>query len=110
MITWYDRLLVHNTIDDIEDIKNKISNKEYPFGIYCIIDSLNENNLFEIVSLNELFNVFYKEKNIIVFGIAKGRKHIREVLLNIVESIINRDGMIDKSMLYMQGSDGMEGY
>lgn len=105
MITWYDRLLVHNSIDDIEIIKNKISNKEYPLGIYCIIETLNENNLFEIVSLNELSNVFYKEKNILIIGIAKGRKYIREVLIKLVESIINRDGIIDKSLLYMQGGD-----
>ena len=41
MITWYYRLLVHTSIENIGDIKLQINKKEYPMNVYCIIDSNN---------------------------------------------------------------------
>ena len=105
MITWYEKLMIHNSIENIDDIKNQINNKEYPLGIYCIIDSLNHNNLFEIVSSNELSNSFYDELKVHVIGIAKGKKNINDVLIKLVESIVDENGLIDKSLLYVQGGD-----
>ena len=105
MITWYDRLLMHTSIDNIEDIKLQISKKEYPLNIYCIVDSNDGYNLFEVLSLQELFNGLYDDLDIIIIGIAKGKSNIHQVLIRLVESIISEDGNIDKNLLYVQGGD-----
>ena len=79
MITWYEKTYIHQSIDNIEDIKKRIEKKDYPFDIFCIIDSINRKNLFEIVSLVELSNPYYTNVDINVFGIAKGKRSIKKI-------------------------------
>ena len=105
MITWYDRLLVHTSIENIGDIKLQINKKEYPMNVYCIIDSNNSDNLFEVLSFAELFNGLYDDMDINILGIAKGKSNIQQVLIRLIENIITEEGKIDKNLLYVQGGD-----
>lgn len=105
MITWYNKLLIHTSIDNIEDIKLQISKKEFPLDIYCIVDTHDSDNLFEVLSLQEMFNGLYDNLDIIILGIAKGKSNIQQVLIRLVERIIKDDGNIDKNLLYVQGGD-----
>lgn len=105
MITWYDRLFIHTSIDNVEDIKLLINKKEYPIDIYCIIDTNDSENLFEVLSLVELFNGLYDDLDINIIGIAKGKKNIQQVLIRLIENIITEDGNIDKNLLYVQGGE-----
>ena len=111
MIKWHNNLLVHESIEDIDEVKLQIENKTNSTRVYCIIDALTPNNLFEIVSGIELSSNQYKEyyedsgKDILIYAIAKGKNNIKEMLVSLVENIINKEGMIDKSLLHMLGGD-----
>lgn len=105
MITWYDRLMIHTSIENIEDIKFQISKKEYPRNIYCIVDSNDKDNLFDVLSLWELSNGLYDNLEVNILGIAKGKSNIQQVLIKLVESLINEEGNIDKNLLYVRGGD-----
>jgi hypothetical protein len=100
MITWNKNLYVHKDIEkDIQNIINDVDNKKYA-KIYCIIRALSEQNLFEILSLAELTNGLYTDKDIEVYGVAKGKDNIKDILIDMVESTIDKDGNILISKLY----------
>ncbi len=111
MIKWHNNLLIHESIEDIEEVKVQIENKTNSTRVFCIIDALTPSNLFEIVSGIELSSNQYKEyyedsgKDILIYAIAKGKNNIKEMLVSLIENIINKDGMIDKSLLHTLGGD-----
>lgn len=111
MIKWHEEILIHNSIEDIEKLKFQIENKQKPTRVYCIIDALTENNLFEIVSAVELTNEQYKEyyssekNDIVIYAVAKSKNNIKQMLVRLIQNIINEDGMIDKNLLYTLGGD-----
>lgn len=111
MIKWHNNLLVHESIENIEEVKLQIENKTNSTRVFCIIDALTPSNLFEIVSGIELssnqYNEYYDdlEKDIVIYAIAKGKNNIKEMLVSLIENIINEEGVIDKSLLHKLGGD-----
>lgn len=100
MIHWSNKLYVHPDIkEDVDNVINRINNKQYALNIYCIIRSLDESNLFEIICSEELSNILYKDKDISIVGIAQGKKQCEEVLVDIIEAIIDEQGNINLNML-----------
>ena len=101
MLRWNENLYVHSDIkEEIEDIIKQIDNVKKYANIYLVIKSTMPNNLFEIVSVSEMFNGLYNDINMDVIGIARGKNAIKEILLEIVETIIDKDGNINKKQLF----------
>ena len=86
MIKWREELYIHSDIEDSAmDIMNDLLKKSN-YNIYCIIKALDKRNLYEILSVMELSNGMYDNKQIEIIGIAKGKKNIKEVLIDVVEA------------------------
>lgn len=100
MIEWSKKLYVHPDIkDDVDNIINRINSRQYSLNLYCIIRSLDDNNLFEIICSEELSNILYKGKNIFIMGIAQGKRQCEDVLVDIIEAIIDEQGNINPNLL-----------
>ena len=100
MIQWSKKIYVHPDIkEDMDSIIDRINSKRYSLSIYCIIRSLDDKNLFEIICSEELSNILYKDKNIQIIGIAQGKRQCEEVLVDIIEAIVDEQGNINLNML-----------
>lgn len=85
-IIWNKNLYIHSNvkaelshiIDDLFDKSNA--------NIYCIIKALEGTNLYEILSVVELSNGLYEDKEIEIIGIARGKNNIKDVLIDVVQN------------------------
>jgi hypothetical protein len=88
MIKWCDSLYIDKKIKAKKKKYMKILEAEkITIGLYCITLPINNNNLFDIISSNELLFNYYKKKNIYVIGLAKDKDSAIALLVNIIEDI-----------------------
>ena len=84
-ITWNRDLFLHNNVKtDISDIMSDLFDKKNA-NVYCIIKALESRNLYEILSVVELSNGLYEDKEIEIIGIARGKNNIKDVLIDVIE-------------------------
>ena len=71
--------------------------------VYCIILSENENNLFDILSGMELRFSYYKNKEIVVVGLAGSKKSAAKIVAQIVEEMYNQTGEFNVKQFFQTG-------
>lgn len=88
MIRWCDNLYMDQKVKlEREKYMDALESEKKVFGLYCVSLAINQNNLFDIISANELLLNYYRNKNMYVVGLAMGRKSAMELVAHIIEDI-----------------------
>lgn len=84
-IRYYENLIVDENVDiDIEDIKNMLEEGISVYNLYVICVSPVGNGIMEILNTSNLIKTVNSSKNYGVLAIAKGKKRIYQILIQII--------------------------
>lgn len=93
MIKWYHTLYMDDRISHKADkVKKAIEANKRTHDIYCIALASNENNLFDIMNVNELLFKHYRQSEIYIVGIAKGKESAKQLVLRMIEDVYRETG------------------
>ena len=95
MIKWNEHIYIHNNIkENVSDIISDVY-KYKSEKIYVVIKALSDNNLLEIISIAELLNGLYNNRDVEIYGIARGKRNVKEILIDIIEAAVDDKGNIN---------------
>ncbi|MDD5935878.1 MAG: hypothetical protein PUC65_10045 [Clostridiales bacterium] len=93
MITWNEKLYFS------ESIKKKhrrtifaIKHGKVTANVYCIAFASNEKNLFDILPANELLFPHYKNSEVHILGLARGRDEAALLVMDMIRDIYRETG------------------
>ena len=93
MIRWSEHLYIDEDIEDeFKAVKRKIEKGKFQFNVYCIMISSNSSNMLDIVNSNELRFDFYKNRENVILGIAKGKSNAVLIVKNMIMDYFNAFG------------------
>lgn len=67
--------------------------------VYCITLPVNGENIMEIYSSNELWFQYYREKTLVVIGLARTRENARKLAAQICLDTVCRQGDISPELV-----------
>lgn len=110
MIKWYPDLYLDEKASKKEaKLKNKIENGKVAFDVYCICISMNPDNLFDIMNVNELLFRYYRQKQISIIGLAYGRASAIKLLEKIALDIYHNTDNFEPNMFFCDYLHEIEG-
>ncbi len=93
MVIWSEKLYIGEQAEkNYEKIKKKIEQGKLVVDVFLITKPSNEKNLFDILPTAELKFPYYKKRELLVYGLAKGKDEAKELLLKILEDIYQETG------------------
>ena len=93
MVIWSEKLYIGEQAEkNVKKIKNKIEQGKLVIDVFLITKPSNENNLFDILPTAELKFPYYKKRELLVYGLAKGKEEAEELLLKMLEDIYQATG------------------
>ena len=93
MVIWSEKLYIGEQAEkNYEKIKKKIEQGKLVVDVFLITKPSNEKNLFDILPTAELKFPYYKKRELLVYGLAKGKDEVKELLLKILEDIYQETG------------------
>lgn len=93
-IRYYENLIIDENVDiDINDIKNMLEKGASIYDLYVICVSPLGNGIMEILNTSNLIKAVNSPKDYGIIAIAKGRKRINQILIEIIEDWVkdNKD-------------------
>lgn len=88
MIVWNDKLYFGETIKKRHRRTIAAINRgKLTRGVYCIAFASNESNLFDILPANELLFSHYKNSEVHILGLARGRKEATLVVQDMIVDV-----------------------
>ena len=64
-------------------------------NVFCISFASNKDNLFDIMDANQLLFPYYKDKEIKIIGLAKGRGEAIEIVHDMIMEVYKERGDFD---------------
>ena len=93
MVIWSEKLYIGEQAEkNYKKIKKKIEQGKLVLDVFLITKPSNENNLFDILPTTELKFPYYKKRELLVYGLAKGKEEAKELLLKMLEDIYQEAG------------------
>lgn len=93
MISWNSNLYVGDTMKKKKDkVISSINKREATFGVYCIAFASHPDNLFDILNANELLFPFYKNTQVHILGLAKGKEEAIDLVHRMLMEVYNKTG------------------
>lgn len=90
---WCENLFVGTTAEkNRNDIVKKIKSNKPQLNVFVITLPSNENNLLDIFHSTILLQSYYKNKDYVIVGLAKGQEEALEVMTQIVMDTYNETG------------------
>ena len=98
MIIWSEKLYIGEQAQkNCRKVQKKLENGKFVPGFFLITRPSNENNLFDILSTQELLFPYYKRQELLVYGLAKGKSEAEELVLSMLEDVYREtDGLYCK--------------
>ncbi len=98
MIVWSDKLYIGEQAEKkSKKIQKKLEAGKLVNGFFLITKPSNESNLFDILPTKELLFPYYKRKELVVYGLAKGKNEAEQLVLAILEDVYREtDGLCCK--------------
>ena len=88
MIVWSERLYIGEQAKaDCRKLQKKLEKGKMTSDIFLITKPSNENNLMDIHPANELLFPYHRNREIPVYGLAKGKNEALQLVLTILEDI-----------------------
>ena len=93
MVNWSSSLYVGESVFNRQKkIIKKIGKRKFTFNVYCIAYASNKENLFDIISANELLFPVYKKLDVCIVGIAGSREEAQELVMDMVIKVYSDTG------------------
>ena len=93
MVIWSEKLYIGEQAGKKEKkLKKDIEKGKLVTGIFLITKPSNEKNLFDILPTTELLFPYYKKRELLVYGLAKGKEEAKNLLLSMLEDIYQETG------------------
>ena len=90
---WYDRLYVGEKAKKHRfSIIQSIRRRKYRVGVFVITPASNGNNILDIYPLLTLLNPYYRDKELLILGIAEGYGEALELAGRIVGDMYRKTG------------------
>lgn len=90
MIRWASTLYIGDKMKKKKDkVIASINNCEATFNIYCIAFASHPSNLFDIMDANELLFPHYRNSDICIVGLAKGKEEATELVRKMLMQVYN---------------------
>ncbi len=98
MIVWSEKLYIGEQAEKrCEKVKKKLENGKLVPGFFLITRPSNESNLFDILPSAELLFPYYKQRELLVYGLAKGKEEAENLVLSMLEDVYREtDGLYCK--------------
>lgn len=88
MIKWCDHLYMDQRVKKkFNKYKTSLEKDRLTLGLYCVILPSNENNMFDIISSNELLFRYYRRRNIYIVGLAITKESAIRLVQTILEDV-----------------------
>lgn len=93
MVKWAKKLYFdeHMKTKSSKTIK-AIGKGKLRYDVYGIVLAMNKDNLFDIINVNELKFPYYKNKEICILGLARGREEAKFLVRDMVEEVYQKTG------------------
>lgn len=89
MIKWCEKLYMDEEIGKKpEKWKKRVEKGKPAMDVYCVCMASNPDNLFDIISCNELLFRYYKRRELVVAGLAKSQYGAVLLVQEIVEDML----------------------
>lgn len=96
MVKWYGRLFIGDSLTiTYEKYVEEINNADKARGIYLILLSANDSDVFDIVKADELRKPFYKGGTFRAVGIAKGREEAQVLAGRMLAGFYKANGSLN---------------
>ncbi len=93
MVVWAEKLYIGEQAEkNLKKLQKKLEAGKPVPGVFLIMKPSNENNLFDILPATELFFPYYREKELLVYGLAKGKEEAEGLLLSMLEDVCRETG------------------
>ena len=88
MIVWSEKLYIgEQALKKSKKVQKKLENGKLVLGFFLITKPSNESNLFDILPAAELKFPYYQRKELLVYGLAKGKEEAEQLVLTILEDV-----------------------
>lgn len=88
MIVWSEKLYIGELAEkNCKRVQKKLENGKFVPGFFLITRPSNEKNLFDILSTQELLFPYYKRRELLVYGLAKGKAEAEELVVSMLEDV-----------------------
>lgn len=105
MIKWCERLYMDEEVGKKpEKWKKRVEGKKPALDLYCVCPASNPDNLFDIISCNELLFRYYKSRELTVLGLAKSQYGAELLVQEMVEDMLKTSKTLDVKEYF--GLDG----
>jgi len=93
MVIWGSKLYIGEQVGGKCDrIKKQLSAGKLVPGIFLITEPTNGENFFDVLPATELLFPYHKRRNIVVYGIAKGKEEALELVASMLEEMYRETG------------------
>ena len=96
MVQWAEKLYIGDKMSKrAEYAIDCINRRKALMNVFCISFASNEDNLFDIMDVNQLLFPYYKDKEIKIVGLAKGREEAIEIVHDMIMEVYKERGDFD---------------
>ena len=89
---WIKSLRIGKKVKNSENIIKLLDESLSVYGIYCICIRKQSSNLFEIIHSIEIFKKVHKQEELLVVGLADGKKEAFLMIHEIIQEYILEHG------------------
>lgn len=105
MIKWCERLYLDEDIKKKpEKWKRQVEKSKPALSLYCVCIASNPDNLFDIINCNEMLFRYYRQRELIIAGLAKSKDSAELLVQEMVEDMLKASGTINVKEYF--GLDG----
>lgn len=93
MIVWSEKLYIGEQAEKkTEKVQKKLENGKLVTGFFLITKPSNKSNLFDILPTEELKFPYYKQRELLVYGLANGKSEAEQLVLTMLEDVYRETG------------------
>ncbi len=98
MIVWSEKLYIGEQVEKkYKKVQKKLEKGKLVPGYFLITRPSNEENLFDILPTTELLFPYYKQQELLVYGLARGKAEAEELVVSMLEDVYREtDGLCCK--------------
>ncbi len=105
MIKWCGKLYMDEDVGrKPEKWKKKLEKGKLTVDLYCVCMASNPDNLFDIINCNELLFRYYRQRRLVIAGLAKSRYGAVLLVQEMIEDMLKQSGTINVKEYF--GLDG----
>ena len=88
MIVWSEKLYIGSQAEKhVKNVQKKLKSNKMVLGFFLITRPSNSKNLFDILPTAELLFPYYKQQELLVYGLAKGKEEAENLVVSILEDV-----------------------